>query len=98
MIEVPEFPTEGPPNAPHLLVLFFDYTCPRCRRMQGYLNQARKRYGDQIAIRYVPVPLDARCNPDVRRTQPSHQAACDYAWLALAVWRADATKFASFHQ
>jgi len=89
-------PMLGPIDADHLYLLLYDYTCPHCRKMHGFLTQARQRYGRQLGIVMLPVPLSADCNPTVERTEPIHQQACDYAALALAVWQADATKFEAF--
>lgn len=82
------YPLLGDPDAKHLLVYFFDYTCPNCRKQHGYLREAQKRYPGQLVYALAPVPLSHECNPDYRDTDPVHENACDYARLAMTVWRA----------
>jgi hypothetical protein len=36
---------------------------------------------------FVPVPLNAECNPGVEETEPRFKDACTLARLSLAVWR-----------
>ena len=74
----------------------FDYTCPHCRNLHKYLDRARQRYGKQLVIIALPVPLDSDCNPHVNHTESRHEHACELATLALAVWRADRTKFEQY--
>ncbi len=91
-----EFPIIGDPNSEHVLIYLFDYTCPHCHEQNRYLRTAKKRYGDQLAIIKLPVPLDSRCNRLVKETRERHRTACDLARLALAVWRAAPEKFGEF--
>ncbi len=86
----------GKIGAEFLVVALFDYTCSHCRHMHGVLDLARKRYGDQLAIVHVPVPMNTACNPYVRRTAPEHRDACRMARLGLAVWRAKPSAFAEY--
>jgi len=92
-----EFPVVGSPDAPHVIVKLFDYTCPHCRRLHGYLKQARERYGDQLAIMMLPVPINPGCNRHVRESRPRHAYACVFAQMALAVWRENPQQFPKFH-
>lgn len=91
-----EIPMIGPPDAPHVIVSLFDYTCHHCRDMHGLLAQAKARFTNQLAIASIPMPLDGNCNHLVRRTPPAHANACEYAKLGLAVWRAKRESFAQF--
>jgi uncharacterized membrane protein/protein-disulfide isomerase len=91
-----EEPTLGSPDAPKLLVVLFDYCCPHCRAAHGYLLTGLERYRGQMGVVLLPMPLDGKCNPDVEHTEPRFEHACELARLALAVWRADRTKFAEF--
>ncbi len=91
-----ELPTIGSPDAPHIILSFFDYTCPHCRTTHWYLKQIPNRYGDKVAIVVLPVPLEAKCNRHMKQTRKQHVHACELATIALCVWRADATKFAEF--
>ena len=42
VLESGEFPVLGPPDAPHLVVVLADYTCPHCRKLHGMLTEARR--------------------------------------------------------
>jgi len=88
----------GSPDAPHVMVKLFDYTCPHCQKLHTELEKARQRYGDQLAIVLINVPLNARCNPLVVYTHPQHRSACLIARLADAVWRERPDRFEEFHQ
>ena len=58
---------------------------------------ARQRFGHQLAVVVLPVPLDSECNPTVDVTAPDHQEACELARLAIAIWRLDPDLFPVFH-
>jgi uncharacterized membrane protein/protein-disulfide isomerase len=96
-INVDEVPLIGAKDAPAVIVSLLDYTCPHCRRMHGVLLDAEKAHRGKLAIAMLPMPLDAACNKVVPRTAPQHANACQYANLALAVWRADASKMDQFN-
>ena len=96
-IDIAGLPMSGSPQADHVLVEFFDYTCQTCRKLHGYLDETLEHYGDQVAVVYVPVPGDAACNPKVRITNPKRRGACEYAKLALAIWRINPAQFQVFH-
>jgi protein-disulfide isomerase len=87
----------GRADAPFVVVKLFDYTCTHCRDMHGYLEVARRRYGGQLGIVLIPVPLNRDCNPTVRTTAPQHRNSCDYAKVALGVWKHRRDQFAAFH-
>lgn len=91
------WPIVGRPDATHVLVELFDYTCPHCRKMNGQLKIALDRFGDQLAVLTLPVPLSNECNDTVTRTNHQHQDACELARMALAVWRVDPGSFAVYH-
>lgn len=92
------FPVVGDADAPVVLAELYDYTCPYCRQLELMLRSARQRYGDQFVVVALPVPLEADCNPNVVVTEPRHEHACALARLALAVWRADPSKFEAMHE
>ena len=93
-----EYPILGSADAPVILVYLFDYTCPHCRKLHGQLQAVRKRYGRQVAITALPVPLNADCNRLIEQTMQQHEAACDLAKIALAVWKARPDLFETFDQ
>jgi protein-disulfide isomerase len=88
-------PVIGSPEAAHVAVVLFDVTCGHCRELHRQLATARARYGKDLAIVALPMPLDARCNPAVSKVG-GNVNSCEYARLALAVWRADRTKYEEF--
>ncbi len=90
-------PVIGSMDAPHILVELFDYTCPHCRRLHGQLQSAHKRYGDQVAIVLLHLPLDARCNRSIGQTNAQHAQACDLTRCAIAVWRSQPAVFEQYH-
>ena len=91
------WPLLGDPDAKYIFVEMFDYTCPHCRNTHKAIDGAFDKYGDDLAIIALPVPLDGSCNDTVRRTSASHHNACELARIAVAVWRVDRTKFKEFH-
>ena len=88
-----ELPAIGPSDAPKLVAIMSDYTCPICRQMHPWLADASRRYGDQLVIIILHVPLQKECNPRIKATQARHANACELARLALAVWRVDRAAF-----
>lgn len=89
----------GSPDAPHIIAVFFCYTCPHCADLHRSLAAARQRYGaSQFAIATFPTPLEGRCNPARvgMPMLPRYEGACDYAMIALAVWRADPARFEAY--
>jgi len=92
-----DHPILGDPDAKYVVVKLFDYSCRHCRTLHSYLEEARRRYGEQLAVVVLPVPMNTKCNKYVQSTHPDHRNACDYTKLALAVWRLAPAKFAEYH-
>lgn len=90
-------PIIGSPDAPHIVVEMVSYDCPHCRKMHATMQQALERYGDQVAILVMPVPLDQDCNKLVTDPAASHRGACRTAKLAIAIARLDRSAFERFH-
>jgi uncharacterized membrane protein len=88
-LNLEEEPLIGRPNAPHVMISLFDYTCNHCREMHGYLTQVHMTLSNQLAIVNLPMPLDSSCNKMIEFTNPAHTNACEYARIGLAVWRAN---------
>lgn len=87
----------GSPEAEYVIVELLDYTCPHCREMHENIKLAANRYGDQLAIVVMPVPLELECNKQMPKTDPMHRGACRLSRLALSVAKADPSAFADFH-
>ena len=93
-----EVPMLGSPDAPMLSVCLFDYTCHHCRALHRMLAQAQQRFGNLLGIVTLPMPLATNCNPAIHRFMRPHAQACDYAYLGLAVWRANPAVFHQFDE
>jgi len=67
------------------------------RKMYSQIEDALDRFGDQLAVVIMPVPLELECNKLVPSTDPMHRGACKIAGLSLALAKADPIRFADFH-
>jgi protein-disulfide isomerase len=47
----------GPFDAPVTLIEYTDFECPFCSRVQGTLQEVRKRYGDSVNMVFKNLPL-----------------------------------------
>ena len=95
---IAQLPHLGMPDAKHVVVEYFDYTCEACRDMHQYLEDAVARHPGQLAVVVLPIPLQRSCNPNLPKGMEDHVNACELARLGLRVWRADPAKFAEFHR
>lgn len=91
-------PFIGSPDAAHVLVEYFDYQCPSCRIMHGFLESLMAKHPGRIGLLVLPVPLDGTCNHQLTPSESIHPGSCGVARLALAVWRLDPAKFPGFHR
>lgn len=94
-LDVKQWPLLGKTDAKYVFVEMFDYTCPHCRNTHHTIAGAQKKYGDDLAIFVLPVPLENACNPAA--SGGGHPGACELARIAIAVWRIDPSKFQTFH-
>ena len=94
-LDIKQWPLLGKTNAKYVFVEMFDDTCPHCRNTHRAISGAQKKYGNDLAIVALPVPLENACNPGV--SGGGHPGACEMAKIAVAVWRLDPTKFQTFH-
>lgn len=90
-------PYIGEPEAPHVVVELFDYTCQHCRKAHEKLRSAIRRYGDQFVLVAIPVPLEASCNRLITKPRLENRGSCKLSRLALAVASARPSRFARFH-
>ena len=88
LIRLDDVPLIGSPDAPHVIVYLFDYTCPHCRELHGILAAAQRQFSNQLAIVSLPMPMSTNCNPFIPGHFISSSNSCDYAQLGLAVWLA----------
>lgn len=96
-IDVASLPILGSPKAKQVMVEMLDYTCRHCRHFHPNIHAATERYGDQISFVILHVPLGKSCNPHVRHEHRDHRNACEYARLALNIWKLKREKFAEYH-
>jgi protein-disulfide isomerase len=85
-VNISDFPIIGSPDAENVVLHFFDFTCPSCRRLHPTLMSEHQPYANQSALVMVPVPLDAECNPQIKETSYIHRDACAFARIAIALW------------
>jgi len=91
-------PILGNPDAPHILVEYFDYTCGSCRDLYKDLGALKTAHPDKFGVVLIPCPLNRSCNPNLKPNIKDHEAACDLARLALAVWKHSPASFPRFHE
>ncbi len=90
-------PITGSPEAPCIIVEYFDYTCKSCRQLHGDLKALKNKFPGKYAIILLPVPLHRRCNPSMKPGMPDHESACELATLAMAVWQTKKEAFSDWH-
>ena len=91
-------PLLGPPDAKHVLVKYFDYTCASCLDLEGDLEKLLAKYPKDIAVIVLPTPINSACNPYLTPTMGNHQHACELARLGLAAWKASPENFPAAHK
>ena len=55
-------PALGPKNAPVTVVVFSDYQCPFCSKVEPTIKQLREQYGDKVRFVWKDLPLDFHKN------------------------------------
>lgn len=96
VFRVEDFPLLGPVSAKQVMVEYFDYQCPACGTMAGYLDALVRRHPQDIAVICLPVPMEASCNRDVP-PDAVHPGSCRISRIALAVWLAKPAEFPELH-
>ena len=91
-------PGLGSSDAAHVLVEYFDYQCPACRTMSGYLTALIAKHPSKILVLLLPVPLDRGCNPELDALDEGHPGSCGLTRIALAVWRVRPEAYPAIHQ
>lgn len=57
-------PSRGPKNAPVTIVMFSDFQCPFCNRVEPTLAELRTKYGDDLRIVWKDLPLEFHKNAE----------------------------------
>lgn len=91
-------PRLGSADARQVMVEYFDYQCPSCHVMSGYLSALVRKHPAEICILLLPVPLDHGCNPLLPATDAGHPGSCELTRIALAVWRAKPEAYPAIHE
>lgn len=99
LLRAAELPVLGSPEAPRLAAMLMDYTCPNCRVMHRDLLEALEQLPGgraSMGVVILPMPLEHTCHPAMVETDPVHVGGCEYARLALALWKARPEAFEGF--
>jgi uncharacterized membrane protein len=96
-LDVYKHPLIGSPEAQHVMIEMISYDCPHCRKMHRIVEKGLARYGNQVAIIIMPIPLEQGCNKLVTDAAASHRGACVTARLAIGIATIRPPQFAKFH-
>ena len=91
-------PGLGASDAKRVLVEYFDYQCPTCRTMSGYLTALIDKHPTEVRVLVLPVPLDHGCNSALAATDDGHPGSCELTRIALAVWRVKPAAYPAIHR
>ena len=94
---VSALPHLGNPDAPHVVVKYFDYACDACRDLHGDLELFMAKHPGKFCIVLLPCPIERACNPHMPSHLHDHAHACELARVALACWRTDPGAFPAVH-
>jgi protein-disulfide isomerase len=62
VVPMDDDPMRGPKDAPVQIVMFSDYECPFCSRVEETMAQVRTKYGEQVVIVFRDFPLSFHKN------------------------------------
>jgi hypothetical protein len=65
--------------------------------MHSIIKRAASRYGEQVAIIVIPIPMEKGCNKLITDPATSKPGACTTARMSLGVARLKPYAFARFH-
>ena len=96
--DVDAMPHLGRADAKAVVVMYFDYRCPSCWVMQGFLNVLLAKHPADLCVIVLPAPLERSCNSMMGAEDEEFAGSCKLTQLALAVWRKVPEAFADYHQ
>src|SRR6185369_8611799 len=79
VMDTPNAPMIGSPDAPYLVNLLFDYKCRHCQQLHFMLDEVVRRYHGKLAFVQYPTPLNPACNPYVPREVEEFKNSCELA-------------------
>ncbi|MFW6413261.1 MAG: DsbA family protein, partial [Oceanicaulis sp.] len=77
-------PVMGAQDAPITIVEFFDYRCPYCTMVNGWVQDTLEDHGDQVRFVFKEFPINGETSIEAARA-------------ALAVWRLQPDLYADLH-
>jgi uncharacterized membrane protein len=95
-LDLGDEPVIGPIDAPHVVVELISYDCSHCRKTNSHVKRALSRYGDQVALVVLVLPLESTCNKLVNPDRSS-AGACSTARTAIALAKLRPSTFSQFH-
>jgi protein-disulfide isomerase len=71
----PDDPVKGNPRAPVTLVVFSDFQCPYCSRVEPTLRQVEQAYGDKVRIawKHKPLPFHPNAMPAAEAAEAARE-------------------------
>jgi protein-disulfide isomerase len=71
----PDDPVRGSKKAPVTVVLFSDFQCPFCSRIEPTLDQVQKTYGDKVKVvwKHQPLPMHAQAEPAAEAAEAARE-------------------------
>ena len=74
-VDIGKAPTYGPKSAPVKVVVYSDFECPFCGRVNPSLDQIKKEYGDkvQVAFKHYPLPFHRNAKPAAIASLAAHR-------------------------
>ena len=91
-----EVPGIGDWDSPNIMLNLIDFACDHCREHYRVLRKRAPWYEGEIFFGVMPLALNERCNPYFSMPGLPDYANCEYARLALAVWRMEPDKYLEF--
>jgi protein-disulfide isomerase len=74
-IQPGDSPSKGPKNAPVTLIIFSDFQCPFCSRVEPTLKQVEQSYGDKVRIvwKHKPLPMHPNAKPAAEAAEAARE-------------------------
>ena len=82
----PADPVFGSTTAPHPIVMFTDFQCPVCAKVETYLRRLVAMNPNELSLVFKNLPLSKDCNRTVLETTNPHPMACPAARAAYATF------------